>query len=297
MAITIRDVKLEEERKLANKEPRKEIILGRLVSVSGTVKVPGRPNYAYFLDWNQPESGPPATVFNDTVPFLDNLPVITALSPTPPYERRVIGLYHQGVIQNNPKNAGAGSVGNHGKTHEYLTEENYGHDRVRVFQPALQMFKVTGNANLTVTIQPGVYHRNGLLGTYGGGVYDLTSYLPTAGNKLRLFIYLNTTSNTVEFTPSTEISSGSAVEPAYVPFPNNAIPLAYVILEDTTTSILNTDITDARSFMSSQQETLTPRRAGDILISLDGVSYAAGEPVTNRFGQIITDSNGHIVVI
>lgn len=296
MSLTIRDIVLEQREAINQKESKRNVVIGVLVSVNGSVNPPGRPNYVYFLEYNQPESGPPAVVFNDAVAAVDGLPVLVSSTPTPPFKRKVIGVYHDAVVENSQDDLGGFNIPLHAHTHQYPSETGVGRDPVLVYQPALQMLKTVAASGLTVTVNRLTYTYYNQTYFFVGANVDLTSYLPTAGNKKAVLLYLNPATGVIEIAEGTEILATLLIPAPAPTIPANCIPSSYIELESTTATIENTDIVDARSFLSSGGFNFTPRNVGDILLSNDGVTFEAGNPVVDASGNIVVDDDSHIVV-
>lgn len=300
MAIQFRDIAKPFKDKLAGRfESKRNIIVGYIRAVDGDVIPPGRPNYVWFQEWAQPESAPLAMVFNDAVAAVANLPVLVGVNPVPPYRRKVIGVYHDGINPVSAINVGSFSLPLHAHSHQYPNETNPGHDKVLTYQPAIQPLKTTGGNGLIVTTQSFIYQYLNEYYLFSGGTVDLTTYAPAAGLICYILVYLDPTTGSIVLVNGTPVLNNGVIP---IPLPSlveGTYPSAFIKIADTTTDIANSDIVDARSILSPVTHTgntLTPRRVGDILISLDGVNFEPGETLTNKFGEIITDGDGHILV-
>lgn len=302
--ITVRDIVLKQREQLEKKETARQITAGLLVSVNGSVTVPRRPNYVYFLEYNQPENGPPAVVWNDVVAPIDQLPVLVALEPKKPFKRKVIGVNTDALIQTDPTQSGWFNLPPHAQTHQWPDEVSPGHDKLPIYQPALQMLKSTGGNGLIVSVNRLIHQFAGNRFVFPGGTVDVTSHIPAGPTeKLRLLIYLDQISNSLNVVTGATVPDIASVVAPYPAIPDNSIASAYLLLRDTTTAVLNTDFEDARAFLTTggtsggSGSTLTPRRVGDFLVSLDGTTFVPQEILVDSWGEIITDSNGHFVTI
>lgn len=300
MAVTIQEITRAWQNKLDGKQNKPNVAMGRLVSVNGTVTPPNRPNFVYFLEFNQNENAPPAVVFNDAVQPVNNLPVLVMTAPTPPFRRKVIGVYSDELFEATQDDVGYFSVPPHATTHQYPSEINIGTDPVLVYQPALQMLKVTANASTALSIDVGrlIYHWQTQKFIFGGATaLDISSYIPGTANFARyVLVYLDPLTNTIAFESGTAVDTTFAV-PLAPDFVDPSVPAAYIYLLNGAATISNTDIVDARYFLNTYTTdlALTPRRVGDFLVSLDGITFEAQEILVDQHGEIITDSNGHFV--
>lgn len=299
MAVTIRDVQLQQKDELDQKEPRASTTRGLLVSVNGSVTVPGRVNYVYFQEYAQPENAPPAVVFNDAVAPIDQLPVIVGTETYPPFKRKVLGIYSDQLIEGDPSEIGQFNLPLHAPTHQYVTETNIGHDPVLIYQPAVQMLKGTGNNGLVVTVQPLIFQYQNRTFWFPGDTIDITTSLPVLGNVRILLIYLDALSNNLAVVEGTEVLDNGSITIPYPDVPANAIPSTYVLLVGGATEVLTAfDFQDARTFLTGYtgtSATLLPRRIGDMLTSNDGLVFEPGEPTVDAWGEVIMDSLGHFV--
>lgn len=299
MPISIRDIQQAQQAQLESREPNRTVVSGQLRSVNGTVIVPGRPNYVYFQEYSQPENAPPAVVWNDTVAPIADLGVLVASDPKPPFRRRVIGVDHEGLLPNENTPTSLFAVPLHAQTHQYPSEANPGHDKVLIFQPAIQPLKTTVTTGLEVQVHPLIYIYRNRRYTFAGNTLDLSSYVPSVGNIVAVLIYLDTATNTLQAVAGTSVINNGVIPIPYPDIPGDAIPSAYVLIVGGTTTLNNTDLLDARFLLWANYDysNLTPRRIGDILISNDGVDFEPGETIVDMFGELVTDANGHLVVV
>lgn len=299
MAFTIRDVQQAQNALLQTREPNRSVTSGRLVSVNGIVTPPGRPNYVYFLEFNQPENAPPAVVWNDVVAPIADLPVLVASDPKPPFRRKVIGINHEVFPPNLADTGGLFNIPPHAQSHQYPNETNPGHDPVLIYQPAIQPLKCTPFSGMTVNVQPLIYIFNRRRYTFGGGIYDLTAHIPNVNNIRAVLIYLDVGTNNLAVIAGPSVIDNGVIPIPYPEIPINTIPSAYVLLVGNATTISNTAVIDARFLLwgNFDHTTFNPRRIGDILISNDGLIFEPGETLIDSAGALIMDNRGHIVVI
>lgn len=303
MTITIRDVVAQQKKAFNQREIRRNVIPGKLVLQNGNITVPGRPNYVYFLEHGQPQSGPPAVVFNDAVQPINNLPVLVGVNPNQPYQREVIEVYKGGLIENTQQDSSSLNIGPHAPTHQYPSESTKGSDAVLIYQPALQMCKVTSGGGLTINVEPLIYNAAGQRYYYDGDTaIDVSSYLPGVGEVVRVLVYLDTYTNTPAFIVGTSVPDDGVSIPNVPIAPVGSIPLASLYLTNGLTDLVNGfNIEDARPFLTPIEDTTSltlpdPEAVGDILVSLDGATWEPVQIVTDVFGDIVT-SGGQLVVV
>ena len=172
-------------------------------------------------------------------------------------------------------------------------------DAVKVYQPAIQSLKTTGNGtDLTVTTQALIYLVDGVRKSFVGAETDLTSYVPsTAGQTRRVLLYLDKSTNTLN------VSSGTAVSGAIpIPYPTapaDSIPSAYVKLTNAQTAVTTaTHVEDARGFLTGNGATspFAATQDGQIIIAVDG-NFQVKTPLINSRGIVMTSITGEIMTI
>lgn len=292
--IQIKDLKETVETKIKSREVKHTPFEAVIVSVHGSVHPANRPDYVWIAESNQPESRHP--VFNNAVAPVEGLPVWVRKSPNPPHQLEIDRVYFSATDPGN--SVGGYSLPNHAPNHQYPSETNIGIDPVLIYQPALQMFKTTGNgANLTVYTRPYIYHVLGVRQEFTGLFTDMTPYLPSVGNAVRVLIYLDLDTGTLGYVSGTEVTIGDPV-----PYPNipttNAVPSVYVLLEDGQTYISTAEhIVDSRDLWGAGGASGLPAtQIGQIGFSVDGVVLSAQLPLVGVNG-IMVSSDGLIMIV
>lgn len=273
--MSVRDARIAFNKAIGTREPERKFIRAVLVSVGDSVGVSGRNGYV----WAQ-ELGAASSLFqvrNLTVQATADLPVIIGWSLKPPYEREVVQV--DPLVVDLPNYATDPYLVNHAVSHQ-MPESGYGADPVLVYQPALQQLKCAPNANsMVVSIGSLVYNRGGSYSKYVGGSFDLTSYKPATGKKRYVLLYLDEATEAIKAVIGDSVSSALATNPVKPTMPTYGIASAYVLLDDTTTSIATSDIVDARDFL---------RKSFNVV---DG-SIGNARPITNDNGNWLANDNG-----
>lgn len=273
-------------------ETRKNYKSGTLGDGNGNVNVPGRPDYSYVR--YSTNSVRVSEVFNKRVAGADGTPVLIGVLPWSPGLEQVVTVdWESYTVQ--PWGSGYSGVPPHAASHTYETETTHGGDPVLVYQPALQPLKVTSDGTgLTVSIQPYTYHYSGLPRTFPGGNIDMTTYLPSAGNRVALLVSLSKATGLLSITPGTEIPDTGAPPPPPT-FPDNSVPAGVISLSSNQTVISQTDITDVRDFLSGGGTASLPTgEPGQVLYNVDG-SMSVVTPVTDGAGWLVDDTGKLIV--
>lgn len=286
--------------KEARFEPNRKVIVAVIRSVNGSVHPANREDMVWVdefgLGFNY------AAVYNDVVVPVADLPVLVGASPKPPYRRSVIGTYAGDVDPVQESDTGAHHSPPHAKNHQYPAEDNKGEDAVLVFQPAIQPFKLTGDgASLTVSLRGMIFMVNGQRRTFQGGTVDLTSYVPgTSSRAVRVLVYLDTSTNTIEVEEGTEVADSVGVPTPYPTCPAGGIPSAYVRLANGQTAVTtSTDVDDARFLLyarGGEENPFVPSAAGQVVYSPAGSAFGAYLPLTGSNGWMVND-NGVLLVV
>lgn len=293
---SIADIKRQKARNDEQFEPNHNTPWGVIVEVDGSTSPPNRPNMTW-VDMYKRSNGRLA-VLNDTTMKTAGTPVQLGPAPKPPY-LAVVGTYNDSLHPtDNTTNLGQFNAPPHAPNHQYPTEAAKGSDAVLIYQPAIQMLKLTGNGtNLTVSVQPLVYWVNGTRKVFPGATLDLTSYVPgTAGKTRRILVYLDRDTNNLAVVRGTAVSGAIPV-----PFPDapaNAIPSDFVRLTNGQTAVVTvTHVDEGRGLMgggNGADSPFTPTADGQIIIVEDG-AFVVRTPLVDAYGDILTDANGLII--
>ena len=238
----------------ATKETWRDISLAKVVTVGGSIHA-GTANIWVVL-WGP--YGSPTQVFNPGLTLAAGDWVKISQSPKSPYRWSILEYWAGDVDPEYLGRIARHTVGLHGWNHQWPTESGIGADPVRVYQPALQLLKTTGNGtDLEVTIQTLEYNYGGVRRSYLGGTLDLTSSVPSAGNIRAVLIYLDMAWNLAMSEDGTEV-----VDDSVTPIPRPVLPVnsrfsAYVILSNGQTTIVTAnDVEDARDFLSGDTSSI-----------------------------------------
>ena len=293
--MSIRDVrrlKAQQEQKF---EPSHNRLWGVIVAIDGSTSPPHRPNMTWVDMYNK--SNGRLAVLNDSTLYVEGTPVRLGPADKPPYVK-ITGTYEESLNPVTTQEITNYNAPPHRINHQYESESNKGVDAVKVYQPAIQPLKTTGNGtDLTVTTQALIYQVDGIRKSFVGAETDLTSYVPsTAGQARWVLLYLDKSTNTPN------VSSGTAVSGAIpIPYPTapaDSIPSAYVKLTNAQTAVTTaTHIEDARGFLTGNgaSSPFTATQDGQIVIVVDG-SFQVRTPLVNVQGHIITH-NGEILTV
>ena len=216
-------------------------------SVDGLTRPANQTSMTWVSILNQPESR--VLVHNATTLDVEGTPVWVGPEAKPPYRLEVKGLYFGGLSQASTSQAAALQVGAHAQVHQYPSESSPGPDKVLIFQYAWQPLKMTGTgANLTVTVQPQYYIKNGRPAYFPGANIDLTTSVPSvASTQRRTLVYLDETINLISVVDGATVPTGGALTPSYPNLPINGRASGYVLLINGQTTIATaSDVEDWR---------------------------------------------------
>lgn len=296
MPIDLRDVQVQQSRKDRRFEEKRNVIRATIKEVVGEVRPSNRPDLTWIAEFGMP--GSRALVLNDTTLDVPELEVLVGPDPRPPF-RRVIGPYNGGSYDSSGDPTGPLAVPNHAPNHQMPSEDNIGLDPVKVYQPAIQPLKTTGDGfTLTVSTQAYKYTYNRQRRLFPGAQTDISGYVPASG-AVNILIYLNKQTNLLEVITGTNVPDLPSIP---TPFP--ALPLgdhrasAWVRLAYGQTSVTTyPDIDDAREILGGGEVSeLQATQVGQILISLDGSTFEARLPLLSSNGGWISNDEGLMVL-
>lgn len=171
----------------------------------------------------------------------------------------------------------------------------------------LAPFKCYPDGVFTVAVGPGWYE-----GQFFGGEQgvDLSGYTPDTGKKRYVAVAVNPAdSDPVNWPVETTLGDQTANNPTlHAPLPAFAagrIPVAYVLLYDGQANIRtgrNSDIIDPRQIVDAIPAggggggSGSANRIGQILLSIDGLTFTAITPMINADAHIAINQDGHIMV-
>ncbi len=257
MTLTIRDIRereKEEQRKIF--EPFHGDRPAVIKSVDGNTRPSNQPAMTWVAFYNQPESR--VLVHNPTANDVAETPVWVGPENASSPRLIIKGIYYGGIsTEVDTTEGGALGVSPHAKTQQYPSESNPGPDKILVYQPALQPLKMTGNGtDLTVTIQPHLYTKNGRPRYFSGGNLDLTSSVPgTANTKRKTLVYLDENTNVLSIVDGGTVSSAGALLSPLATLPVGGRMIGYVELTNGQTSITTaTHIEDWRDTLKGRED-------------------------------------------
>jgi len=298
--MTIRDIEIIQQERDQELEPE-ESVPAVMTAVGGNVKVPGRAGYVFIKEFNQPDSL--NEVLNVAgVQAIDGNMVELA-RPNQTGDKQVVGLWG-GIVNfvTDDDDMDALSIAPHRTAHQYPSEASKGSDAVLIYQPALQHLKCTGDgATLVVSVAAlPAFRHNDTRKVFAGATYDMTASVPGAGLVRTTLVYLNAQTNALAIVDGTAVPDTGAVPIPEPPLPEHGIGSAYIRLANGQADVTTADdVTDSREFLEPRvSDTLQEATAvGQILISNDGVVFEPGIPVVDGSGDLLTDGNGHIIVV
>ena len=278
-------------------EPNREITLGKVVAVNGSI-YPAAPGLIWVNLWG--DEGSPTQVFAAGFAVLAGDWVKISKNPKDPFRWSIIELWVGDIEPEYLGRVTRHDVGIHGLNHQMPTEATLGVDPVRIYQPALQLLKTTGNgSDLTVTVQTLLYTRGGVRRSYGGGTIDLTSSVPGAGNIRAVLIYLDTASNLAKALEGTEVTDDDVTPIPRPSLPSNGRFSAHVILSNGQTTITTVDdVEDARDFLTGDDSTLSGSTAeGQVLMSNEALQPIWATPVISQDDAWMVGDDDLLVIV
>lgn len=300
--MSVRDIKILQKQRDERLAPEQSVP-AVVVAVSGSVNVSGRTSYIWVSEFNQPQSLIQALNLTGVQPIEGNL--IELGNPNQAGIRQVLRMWDGAYgYTTDSDGLGALSAPPHSQAHQYPSESGIGPDPVLVFQPALQVLKCTGDgATLSVTVMPlDSYRLNDTHKSFSGSSFDLTSSVPSISGTVRYaLVYLNAQTNSLDSVDGTAVPNSGAILIPKPAVPDYAIPSAYVKLAYGQSAIVTaTHVVDAREFLHLREEDGVVGGAteiGQILYSVDGISFAPHLPMVASDGGIMMTDDGHIMVV
>jgi hypothetical protein len=225
------------------------------VDTTDSCKCSTRPGYFWVKEYGQ--DGGYFQAFNKGVQDRVGMPVLTGIEPQAPF-RRVIFSIDWGeyplIFSDDDDFPGVYDLPPHAASHEWR-DADPGTDIVSVYQRAIVPLRVQYISGLKLNVAPGIYIDNDDVIRFNGQEITLTSYIPAAsGNHKRILVYIHPDTNSAQIQDQTEVDDG--VEALYDDPPAGTLPLAWVYLRYGDTDLVDSDITDARAFLSTSLETI-----------------------------------------
>lgn len=292
--VRLQDMK---SRQVRNLEPVQDYVHGIVFSISGSIFADRAGNFVWVHEWGDNASQAQAYLPAHLNVF-EGAGVIMMRNPKNPYELEIIRVhvspYPRAIEDHATTDIRRAQIGIHGVNHQYPTESTIGPDPVLVWHSALQIFKsVATGTGLNVQVGP-LYYGVGASRAYfpalpGDDVIDLSTYLPSAGKAVRVLIYLDSSTGSLNVLSSAEVTIPGS--PAYPDTPFGGIASSYFYLEDTYTSLdMTTDYMDARRWLTEGGSGVALPAA-----TAEGQMLFADATLTWQLGKIVT-SGGNVVV-
>jgi len=244
----VRDAILESrERAATSYEDRRPVRRCEMVGVDSTTDpaVSGKSGFV----WVQPDGRVPFQVLNPYVQRRVGLVVLVGPDPQIQHRQVVLGVDHATMVIDGTYD-GTPYLGNHAASHEW-PDFAPGGDVVSVYPRAFTQLRTYAGSGVAVSIQPYRYNLNGTVTEYAGETdVSISSSIPSAGaypaSAVWRFtlIYLDTATNAIAAAYGTAVVLSST--PTKPDCPAGGIPSAYIALNDTTASITESLIYDAR---------------------------------------------------
>lgn len=279
----------------AKYDPNRVIVPAVIASVDGETSPANRPNQTwvdeygvssnYSLAWNW-------TGLNEA-----GIPVLISKSPKPPYDRTILGVNFAVLNQGQGNtNIPLLMLPRHARTHQW-PEGNPGRDVVRVYQPALMPLRTYPTTGLVVAVYRLIYRAGVTTALFDGQLVDLTASVPGAGLIRRVLVCLDRATNTILTVDGTPVLNNGIIPIPSPDIPDDTIPSADVLLAAAQVTITEADIVDRREFLERGESDLPPAtEIGQVLYSVDGVTFTAQMPLTNEYGWMV-NGDGILLVV
>lgn len=282
-------------------ERNRKVVPGTIVSIGGSTTYDALgPNFTWVRIWGREESATPA--YNTTTISEAGTPVLVARDPKGPYRWTIISPDDSYLIVTSSDQISKFEIGLHGPNHQIPTEATAGPDPVYVSNPMMMMLKTEGDGStLTVTTQPYIYVKNGVRRYFNGANTDLTSYVPGAGLKRKVLLYLNKDTNVLTVLSGSTISSGSPL-----PAPSPVAPTGTTARESALVALTNgqtvvttaTDIEDCRDFLDGLDDDMAlgvPAAEGQVLVADEALLPIWVTPIIDENGYWMSGDDDQLV--
>lgn len=243
-----RDLSLKRQLKFSNFEAWRDIVVGLVFSVGGSIDVPNKPDYVWVHEWGSDYSQ--AQALRSGITVEDGMPVMMARDPKNPFHWKILGLYTGGLDPGVTNQIIKYELGLHGQNHQWPAEDNKGLDAVPIFQPAISPFKTEGNgSDLIITLWGGTFWYGATPYTFSGAQLDISSSVPTAGNTRYVLVGVDKTTNTIDTVDGSTVAVPAT--PSVPTVPDDFLPSALVQLTGGQTDVTTVDdVTDTREMFS-----------------------------------------------
>ena len=287
---TRRDIQNRQKERFGHFERWRDIIVGQVFSVGGSIDVPYKEDYVWIHEWGSDYSY--AQALRGGTQVVEGMPVMVARDPKEPFHWRILGPYTGGLIPGVNYNIHRYDSAPHGENHQWPTEATKGSDAAQIWQPAFAPLKTEGNgSDLMVTVWGEVsYWYGGVPYIATGNRIDLTPYLPASGKTKYVLTYLDKTDGFVDIADGAEVAIGNTPVPPALP--GDGIASALVQLTYGQTEVVTeTDVIDTRDIYGDDAGGDVvgpgPTVTDDSIARMDG----AGGYTIDDSGITISDAN------
>lgn len=243
-----------------------------------------------------------------------NVPVVLGYDDLDPGNEQVLGVNYAGLPSEGipgGSNTTIG-IGNHHQQHEWGGGDEVYIDS-RQFTPGLVYETVP--PTMTVKIKPFIYHYGGRLIHYSGGSSsDLSDYLPSGSTYRYVGISFDRSTGSIVYQPGEPSSAptstylellegGGTTQTSTDLMPilgTNHIPLATVYLGSATSivsALYANNLLDSRLHVDTPSDGPIATAIGQIQISLDGQSFSAKIPLTDKHAGLLFDSHSGYMIV
>ena len=284
----------QQQKRLDTLEPVHDTVSGVVFAINDSIFTERGERYVWVHEWGAYASQQQAYL-PPGMSVWEGAGVIIQRAPRPPYHYEIIRIStspYPGALIDDTE-VGRAQYGDHGPNHQYPSESTVGPDPVLIWHSALQLLKsVASTTNLDVTVGPLAYNNGLVRAWFPSQTIDLTSYLPAAGNSVRVLIYLNPATGSIDIVSSDEVVIPGL--PDYPLAPYGGISSAFFYLEDTYTTLsMTTDYVDARAFLGGGTFLPVSTSPGQQLFADSSLDFVVGKQVTS--GGSVVVSNGDVV--
>jgi hypothetical protein len=291
------------EKRESRYAPSRDLVNGVVFSIGGSIYADRGSNYVWVHEFGAYASQQQAYL-PPHLAVWEGAGVLMEEAPRKPHEYEIVRVYgspYPRAVFENSVNFRRAQMSAHGANHQYPTEATIGPDPTLIWAPALQMLKAVGSGtDMTVTVGP-LYYGNGASRAYfptgtASQDVDLTSYIPSSGNRRRVLVYLDTSTGLLAVAAGAEVASN----PPWPDTPYGGIASAYFTLTSTHTVIdMTADYTDARRFLDAGggASSVVPTEAGQMLFANEDYEWTPGflvmDPDTDEI--VLDEDTGDLV--
>lgn len=273
----------------------RKLYIGELGNNSGTVDDTARTTSGQdfvFVRLNQDANQVVSALAAASFPHIADVIVVLELverKGAPYYQ--VLGIAPN-IVYSTADTTWSGVPGEHASQHERRDRGAGGFDPLDVYTRALVNLRARAQItpDLTVHVERGFYIFTSVKEYVGG---NSAAFVPPAAVSSQRWDLLYLGSDDALHIVSGAVVSGFGT-PVYPACPTNAIPIAYVLLRTAQTSILETDITDARVLWTANQPGggVAPDSAQYLTLALNG-SLTSERVLTAGNGITLTDGGAN----